>query len=389
MELADARDRALAAQVRHDARASSCARRPRPRSASGRSTSVRPGIFGNYGCADNTVHRRCLRPRVGRPQRAREPQQPARRVHLRRAVPPRRPRRRCGASPTRRSTRSSRRSGAVVAAGDRRRPGRRSAAAARRDRPDREPLALPLPEGAVPRLRDDVTVLSVVPTSPDTDNPLPLAEAAQTVDTVNDLARSQRSVMHAFVMPNRGRRHDTTGADRAEKPLYLDEELQLMMDARARSTATCCAAGRPTAPGATCRTRAAGSSTPTPACEFLDQVGRSSQEVHGDPADGRDPQGLRAARLRPARRRAARHRAGRQANPDVNFIVYHSGYDIGDDAEGLPRRPQGPTRHEHGRRLHQEPAREQLGRLALHARRARSSATCPNVTPSSARSGAT
>ena len=45
------------------------------------------------------------------------------------------------------------------------------------------------------------TVLSCVPTSPDTNNPLPLAEAAKTVHTVNDLARSKRTVMHAFVMP--------------------------------------------------------------------------------------------------------------------------------------------------------------------------------------------
>src|SRR5690242_14589985 len=70
------------------------------------------------------------------------------------------------------------------------------------------------------------TVLSVVPTSPDTNNPLPLAEAALTVHTVNDLAKSKRSVMHAFVMPNRG-----SGGYRTPnmKPLFLDEELDLMM----------------------------------------------------------------------------------------------------------------------------------------------------------------
>src|SRR5204863_1836595 len=54
------------------------------------------------------------------------------------------------------------------------------------------------------------TVLSCVPTSPDSDNPLPLAEAALTVHTVNHLARSRRSVMHAFVMPNRGSAGNTT-----------------------------------------------------------------------------------------------------------------------------------------------------------------------------------
>src|SRR3954452_4098674 len=38
-----------------------------------------------------------------------------------------------------------------------------------------------------------MTVLSCVPTSPDTNNPLPLAEAALTVSTANDLSKSQRA----------------------------------------------------------------------------------------------------------------------------------------------------------------------------------------------------
>ena len=47
-------------------------------------------------------------------------------------------------------------------------------------------------------------VLSAVPAEPD-NQPLPVHEAALTVDTVKELAGgTQRSVMHAFVMPNRG-----------------------------------------------------------------------------------------------------------------------------------------------------------------------------------------
>ena len=50
-----------------------------------------------------------------------------------------------------------------------------------------------------------MTVLSCVPTSPDTNNPLPLAEAAADGrHRQRRSPRSQRSVMHAFVMPNRG-----------------------------------------------------------------------------------------------------------------------------------------------------------------------------------------
>src|SRR3712207_9077071 len=39
-------------------------------------------------------------------------------------------------------------------------------------------------------------VLSVVPTSPDTRNPLPIEEASETIDTVNRLANSKRAVIH-------------------------------------------------------------------------------------------------------------------------------------------------------------------------------------------------
>ena len=75
-----------------------------------------------------------------------------------------------------------------------------------------------------------MTVLSCVPTSPDADNPLPLAMAAETVRTVNHLARSRRSVMHAFVMPNRGSSGSTNPTPTTpSKPIYLQEELDLMM----------------------------------------------------------------------------------------------------------------------------------------------------------------
>ena len=99
------------------------------------------------------------------------------------------------------------------------RPTARSGRRSRRDRPDREPLALPLPQGALPRLGHELHRARVVPTSPDTNNPLPLAEAAMTVDLVNDLARSRRCVMHAFVMPNRGATRPSGPAGRRPSPV--------------------------------------------------------------------------------------------------------------------------------------------------------------------------
>jgi uncharacterized protein len=171
------------------------------------------------------------------------------------------------------------------------------------------------------------TVLSCVPTSPDTDNPLPLAEAALTVRTVNELARSKRSVMHAFVMPNRGGAGMSTPTMR---PQYLDEELNLMME-RAnqykdilRGWKTYCAWGDvPYASGWYLDTDTG--------LEFIEQVRNVSQKVKQVPPVIATHKGFA---LPGFDQRAATPRdigpAARQ-NRDVKFIVYHSGYDIGDE----------------------------------------------------------
>jgi predicted TIM-barrel fold metal-dependent hydrolase len=73
----------------------------------------------------------------------------------------------------------------------------------------------------------NVCVLSAVPTAPDTNQPLPIAEAATTVHTVNQLAHSTRCVMHAFVMPNRGSA-GTTSTVAGRDPLYMASEFEAM-----------------------------------------------------------------------------------------------------------------------------------------------------------------
>ncbi len=78
----------------------------------------------------------------------------------------------------------------------------------------------------------NVTVLSAVPSEPG-NNPLPVAEAALTVDTVQELAGGAvRSFMHAFVMPNRGASAAgrVGGGDRRN----LEEELDRMSEHRER-----------------------------------------------------------------------------------------------------------------------------------------------------------
>ena len=171
-----------------------------------------------------------------------------------------------------------------------------------------------------------MTVLSCVPTSPDADNPLPLAEAAKTVHTVNDLARSRRSVMHAFVMPNRGGAGDTTPN---MAPPYLDEELALMMERAKqyrgilRGWKTYCAWGSvPYASGWYLDSDTG--------LAFLEQVRRVHRRVPQVPKVVATHKGFA---LPGFDQRAAAPRdvgpAARQ-NRDVTILVYHSGYDIGD-----------------------------------------------------------
>jgi hypothetical protein len=170
------------------------------------------------------------------------------------------------------------------------------------------------------------SVLSVVPTSPDTRNPLPLAEAAETVHLVNELARSRRCVMHAFVMPNRGSGGNTTPS---MKPLFLDEELQLMMERASqyrgilRGWKTYCAWGDvPNASGWFLDTDTG--------MAFLEQVRAVSRRYKEIPPVVATHKGFA---LPGFDQRAATPRdigpAAKQFR-DVRFLVYHSGYDIGD-----------------------------------------------------------
>jgi uncharacterized protein len=170
------------------------------------------------------------------------------------------------------------------------------------------------------------TVLSVVPTSPDTRNPLPIAEAAETVRTVNRLARSRRSVMHAFVMPNRGSGGITTPGVR---PAFLDEELQMMMERAEkyrdilRGWKTYCAWGDvPNASGWYLDSDTG--------MAFLEQVQNVSRRVKSVPPVVATHKGFALPGF--DQRAAAPRDVGpaAKANPGVRIIVYHSGYDMGD-----------------------------------------------------------
>jgi uncharacterized protein len=171
-----------------------------------------------------------------------------------------------------------------------------------------------------------MTVLSVVPTSPDTNNPLPIEEAALTIETVNELARTRRSVMHAFVMPNRGSSGNSTPG---MKPAYLDEELDLMMERalryhdKLRGWKTYCAWGDvPNASGWFLDTDTG--------MAFLEQVRNVSRKVKQIPPVVATHKGFALPGF--DQRAAAPRDIGPAAKAyrDVKFLVYHSGYDTGD-----------------------------------------------------------
>jgi hypothetical protein len=175
------------------------------------------------------------------------------------------------------------------------------------------------------------TVLSCVPSSPDTENPLPIAEAAATVDTVNLLAGAStatpRSVLHAFVMPNRGSGGNSTPG---MTPLYLQEELDLMMQRAQtygeilRGWKTYCAWGDiPNASGWALDDPAVGH-------PFLEQVLAVSAAVPSVPPVVATHKGFALPGF--DQRSAAPRDVGPAAAafPGVRFVVYHSGYDSGD-----------------------------------------------------------
>ena len=173
-----------------------------------------------------------------------------------------------------------------------------------------------------------MAVLSVVPTSPDSNNPLPIKEAELTVDTVNGLADTRRAVMHAFVMPNRG----ATGGDDVTpgtKPEYLDEELALMMERadtyrdKLRGWKTYCAWGSVPFGSGWFLDSDTGMA-------FLDQVRRVSRKYPQIPPVVATHKGFALPGFDQPKSTPRDIGPAAKAYPDVRFLVYHSGYDIGD-----------------------------------------------------------
>ncbi|MDQ1438790.1 MAG: uncharacterized protein QOK43_2419 [Acidimicrobiaceae bacterium] len=166
-------------------------------------------------------------------------------------------------------------------------------------------------------------VLSAVPSDPD-NQPLPLERAALTVRTVNDLAKSRRCVMHAFVMPNRGS-VGTTSTTLGRAPVFQQAEFDAMEENAVKYHDML--VGWKTYPAWGDVPYASGWYFDDDlGLAFCEQVQRVSQK-YGVPPVIATHKGFA---LPAFDQRAASPRdigpAARQY-PGVRFIVYHSGYD--------------------------------------------------------------
>jgi uncharacterized protein len=170
----------------------------------------------------------------------------------------------------------------------------------------------------------NMTVLSAVPSEP-SNQPLPVDEAALTVDTVRELAGgTSRCVMHAFAMPNRGSL-GTTSTSLGRDPVFMQEEFDLMEENRRLYGDRIRGWKIYTAWG----------DIPYSSGWFLDDdIGLKFLDhvrLMGERYDMPKLVAVHKGFALPAfDQRAASPRdigpAARQ-NPDITFVVYHSGYD--------------------------------------------------------------
>jgi predicted TIM-barrel fold metal-dependent hydrolase len=183
----------------------------------------------------------------------------------------------------------------------------------------------------------NVCVLSAVPTGEDWRQPLPMADAATTVHTVNELARSPRAVMHAFVMPNRGSGGRNDPRPKGQRtPLFLAEELALMTERAKtyrgflRGWKTYPAWGDvPYASGWFLDDQEMG-------LPFIEHVREVSRQVPEVPPIVASHKGFALPGFDQAA--AAPRDVGVAARqfPDVKFLIYHSGYDTGTNQGPYP-----------------------------------------------------
>ena len=169
----------------------------------------------------------------------------------------------------------------------------------------------------------NMTVLSCVP-SEESEQPLPTPEARQTVDIINHLAGdTQRSVMHAFAMPNRGS-YGIQPEAKNFKPIYQQAEFDLM-EQHVKAFKDVLRGWKVYTPWGDVPYASGWFLDDEIGMAFIDQV-RKLTKIGGPPVIACH----KGFALPAFDHRAASPRdigpAARQ-NADINFVVYHSGFD--------------------------------------------------------------
>jgi hypothetical protein len=177
-----------------------------------------------------------------------------------------------------------------------------------------------------------MTVLSAVPAAPDITQPLPIERAVQTAQIVNDLSGSQRTVLHAFVMPNRGSA-GSVASTLGQSPLYMQREFETMEERAIKFGSLI--RGWKTYPAWGDIPYASGwfFDDPVVGLPFLEHVAAIAAK-YGTPPNVATHKGFalpafdqRAASPREMGVVARMFSGETGARPRVNFIVYHSGFD--------------------------------------------------------------
>jgi predicted TIM-barrel fold metal-dependent hydrolase len=169
----------------------------------------------------------------------------------------------------------------------------------------------------------NMTVLSCVP-SEESQQPLPTPEAHDTVKMINHLAgNSPRSVMHAFVMPNRGS-YGVQPYVKNQRPAFQQAEFDLM-EQHVRSFKDALRGWKVYTPWGDVPYASGWFLDDEIGMAFIDQV-RKLTKIGGPPVIACH----KGFALPAFDHRAASPRdigpAARQ-NRDINFVVYHSGFD--------------------------------------------------------------
>jgi predicted TIM-barrel fold metal-dependent hydrolase len=169
----------------------------------------------------------------------------------------------------------------------------------------------------------NMTVLSCVP-SEESQQPLPTPEAHDTVNIINHLAgNTPRSVMHAFAMPNRGS-YGVQPYQKNFRPIYQQAEFDLM-EQNVRQFKDVLRGWKVYTPWGDVPYASGWFLDDEIGMAFIDQV-RKLTKIGGPPVIACH----KGFALPAFDHRAASPRdigpAARQ-NPDINFVVYHSGFD--------------------------------------------------------------